>query len=130
MLVEQVGICLREIRTLEKGSLMDEARSMLNKLLTAQAVITKAEAWIQVNEQKLAAVRERLTELGAVKKLVQEDLTAHSSKLESLQTQLATKRFLSEEELWIQVWAKVEKAAQQEMQRLREWIYSLAEQDN
>jgi len=36
MLVEQLGICLRELRTLEKASPMDEARSMLNKLLTAQ----------------------------------------------------------------------------------------------
>ena len=33
MLVEQLGICLRELRTLEKASLMDKARSMLNKLL-------------------------------------------------------------------------------------------------
>jgi len=84
---------------------------------------------IQVNEQKLAAARERLKELEAAKKLVQEDLTAHSSKLESLQEQLATKRFLSEEELRVQTWAEVEKARQQEMQRLRERIYSSAEQD-
>ena len=34
-LFEQLGICLRELRTLEKASPMDEARSMLNKLLTA-----------------------------------------------------------------------------------------------
>ena len=34
--VEQLGICLKELRTLEKASLMDKARSMLNKLLTAQ----------------------------------------------------------------------------------------------
>jgi len=36
MLVEQMGICLKELRTLEKASSMDEARSMLNKLLTTQ----------------------------------------------------------------------------------------------
>ena len=35
-LVEQLGIYLKELRTLDKASPMDEARSMLNKLLTAQ----------------------------------------------------------------------------------------------
>ena len=36
VLVEQLGICLRELKTLEKVSLMDGARSMLGKLLAAQ----------------------------------------------------------------------------------------------
>ena len=36
MLVEQLEICLKELRSLEKASLVDEARLMLNKLLTAQ----------------------------------------------------------------------------------------------
>jgi len=36
MLVEQLRICLKELRTLEKASLVDEARSMLNKLLATQ----------------------------------------------------------------------------------------------
>ena len=36
MLVEQLGICLKELRTLEKTSPVDEARLILNKLLTAQ----------------------------------------------------------------------------------------------
>ena len=31
-----MGICLKELRTLEKASPVDEARLMLNKLLTAQ----------------------------------------------------------------------------------------------
>ena len=58
------------------------------------------QALIQVNEQKLAAaVRKRLEELEAAKKRNQEDLTARSSKLEFLQAQLATKKFLSEKEL-------------------------------
>jgi len=35
-LVEQLGIYLKELRTLEKASLVDEARLMLHKLLTAQ----------------------------------------------------------------------------------------------
>jgi len=52
---------------------------------------------IQVNEQKLAAARKRLEELEVTKKRVQKDLTTRSSKLESLQAQLAMKRFLSEE---------------------------------
>jgi len=65
---------------------------------------------IQINEQKLAVVRKRLEELEAAKKLIQEDLSAHSSKLESLQVQLATRRFLTEEELRVQAWAEVEKA--------------------
>jgi len=43
----------------------------------------------------------------AAKKQVQENLIAHSSKLESLQAQLAMKKFLSEEKLWIQAWAEV-----------------------
>ena len=61
---------------------------------------------------------------------VQENLAAHSSRLESLQTQLATKRFLSEEELRVQAMAEAEKARQQEMQCLRERIHSLAERDH
>jgi len=36
VLVEQLESCLRELKTLEKTSSMDEARSMLGKLLTAQ----------------------------------------------------------------------------------------------
>jgi len=71
---------------------------------------------IQVNEQKLAIARKRLKELEAAKKRIQEDLTARSSKLESLQAQLATKKFISEEELRVQAWVEVEKACQREMQ--------------
>ena len=36
MLVKQLGICLRELKTLENGSLMDEVRLTLGKLLAAQ----------------------------------------------------------------------------------------------
>ena len=79
--------------------------------------------------QKLAVARKKLEELKTVKTQVQENLVAHSSRLESLQTQLATKRFLSEEELRVQALVEAEKARQQEMQRLRERIHSLAEQD-
>ena len=179
MLVEQLRICLRKLKTLEKASSMDEARSTLSKLLaaqehekkeieeqmaeearhlhnfqadyqrlvdnsreseiatnsveqviaTARATIAKAQALIQVNEQKLVVTRKRLEELKFAKTQVQENLAAHSSRLESLQTQLATKRFLSEEELRVQALAEAEKARQQEMQRLQERIHSLTEQN-
>ena len=36
MLVEQLRICLKKLKTLEKTSLVDETRLMVNKLLTAQ----------------------------------------------------------------------------------------------
>ena len=35
-LVEQLGICLRELKTLEKASPMDKAHLMLGKLIAAQ----------------------------------------------------------------------------------------------
>ena len=98
-------------------------------IATAQVVIAKAQALIQVNEQKLAVARKKLEELETAKTQVQENLAAHSSKLESLQSQLATKRFLSEEELQVQALAEAEKACQQEMQRFWEQIHSFAKQD-
>ena len=84
-------------------------------ITTAQAAIVRAQALIEANEQKLVIVRKKLEELKTVKMQVQENLAAHASRLESLQTQLATKRFLSEEELRVQVLAEDEKARQQEM---------------
>ena len=36
VLVEQLGICLKELRTLESANLVDEAWLMLNRLLVAQ----------------------------------------------------------------------------------------------
>ena len=54
-------------------------------ITTTQEAIAKVQALIQVNEQKLAAIRKRLEELVTAKKWVQENLTACSSKLESLQ---------------------------------------------
>ena len=94
-------------------------------IATAQVAIAKAQALIQVNEQKLAVARKKLEELETAKTQVQENLVAHSFRLESLQSQLATKRFLSEEELRVQALAEAEKARQQEMQRLQERIRSL-----
>jgi len=70
-----------------------------------------------------------LEELKTVRTQVQENLSAHSSRLESLQAQLATKRFLSEEELRVQALMEAERARQHEMHRLREQIRSLTKQD-
>ena len=87
-------------------------------IANAQAVIVKVQALIQVNKLKLTAAKKRLEMLEATKKWVQEDLTARSFKLESLQAQLAMKKLLSEEELRVQAWAEVEKARQRKISRL------------
>ena len=84
---------------------------------------------IEINEQKLAAARKRLEEPETVKIQAGENLSAHSSRLESLRAQLAAKRFLSEEELRVQALMEAEKTRQHEMHRLREQIRSLAKQD-
>jgi len=98
-------------------------------IATAQIIIAKAQVLIEANENKLAAARKRLEDSEATKKLVQEDLTAHSSRLESFQAQLATKRFLFEEELRVQALVEADRARQHEIHRLREQIHSLAKQD-
>ena len=67
---------------------------------------------IEANEQKLVIARKRLEELETARTQVQENLTAHSSRLESLQAQLAAKRFLSEEELRVQALVEAERARQ------------------
>jgi len=48
-LVEQLEICMKELRTLEKASPVDEARLMLNKLLIAQERERKEmeERWLK-----------------------------------------------------------------------------------
>jgi len=84
---------------------------------------------IAINEQKLATSEKRLAELEAAKVQVEESLSVNSSELESLRVQLATKRFLSEEELRAQAIMEAEKARQHEMHRLKEQIRSLANQD-
>ena len=53
-------------------------------ITTARITISRAQALIEANEQKLAVARKRLEELVAAKTQVQENLTAHSSRLESL----------------------------------------------
>ena len=81
-------------------------------IATAQIIIAKAQALIQVNEQKLVVARKKLEELKTAKTQVQENLVSHSSRLESLQSQLAMKRFLLEKELKVQTLAEAEKACQ------------------
>jgi len=98
-------------------------------ITTARITIARAQALIEANEQKLVVTRKRLEELETVRTQVQENLTAHSFKLESLQAQLATKRFLSKEELRVQALVEAERARQHEMHHLREQIHSLAKQD-
>ena len=60
---------------------------------------------------------------------MQKELTDHSSKLEALRAQLASKTFLSDEELRGQALAEVEKACQRDIQHLKDQIKSLAERD-
>ena len=84
---------------------------------------------IEINEQKLAATRKRLEELENARTQAEESVSVHSSRLESLQAQLAAKRFLSEEELQVQALMEPKRARQHEMHRLREQIRSLAKQD-
>ena len=63
-LVKQLGICLKELKTLKSANLMDEARLVLNKLLAAQECERKEieeqmaeEAWhlndLQASYQRL-----------------------------------------------------------------------------
>ena len=134
MLVEQLRSHLKELKTLENASSIDEAQTTLSKLLaaqeheqkemeeqiaeearhlqhfqadyqrlisdsneseiviqsaeqvitTARITIARAQALIEANELKLVAARKRLEELETARSQVQENLSAHSSKLESL----------------------------------------------
>ena len=60
---------------------------------------------------------------------MQKELNIRSSRLEALQAQLATKKLLSNEELKVQALAEIEEARQRDIQRLKDQIKSLAEQD-
>ena len=53
-------------------------------ITTARITIARAQALIETNEKKLVAARKRLEELKTVRTQIQENLSAHSSKLESL----------------------------------------------
>ena len=61
--------------------------------------IAKVHALIQDDELKLVNEKKKVEELKATRHRVQKELADHSFKLETLQVQLASKTFLSNEEL-------------------------------
>ena len=61
--------------------------------------IVKAQALIQDHELKLVNEKNKVEELEATRHWVQKELDDNSSKLEALRTQLASKKFLSYQEL-------------------------------
>ena len=84
-------------------------------------------ALIRDNKQKHANEKKRAEELEAARDQVQQELNVRSSQLEALQTQLATKKLLSDEKLRVQALAEVEEARQRDIQCLKDQIKSLAE---
>ena len=84
--------------------------------------IAEAQALIQDHELKLANEKKKVEELQTIRHRVQQELDDYYSKLEALQTQLASKKFLSDQELRVQALAEVEKACQRDIQRLLEQI--------
>jgi len=84
--------------------------------------IAEAQALIQDHELKLANEKKKVEELQTIRYRVQQELDDYYSKLEALQTQLASKKFLSDQELRVQALAEVEKACQRDIQRLLEQI--------
>ena len=95
-------------------------------IANARAAIAKAQALIHDNELKLANERKRVEELEGAKGHVQQKLDVHNLRLGTLQTQLATKKLLFEEELKARALAEIEEARQRDIQHLREQIQSLA----
>ena len=91
--------------------------------------IAEAQALIQDHELKLANEKKKVEELQTIRHRVQQELDDYYSKLEALRTQLASKKFLSDQELRVQALAEVEKACQRDIQRLREQIQTITEQD-
>ena len=98
-------------------------------IASARAAAAKAQDLIHDNELKLVNERKSLEELKAVKGQVKQELDARTLKLEALQAQIATKKLLSEEELRARALVKIEEARKRDIQRLREQIQSLAEQE-
>ena len=70
-----------------------------------------------------------MEELETTKHRVQKELNDNFSELEALRTQLALKKFLSEEELRAQALAEVEKVHRENIQHLKDQIKSLTEQE-
>ena len=60
-------------------------------IASARVAITKTQALIQYHELKLANEKRKVEELETTKHRVQKELNGHSSELEALRTQLASK---------------------------------------
>ena len=115
VLVEQLGSCLRELKTLEKTSSMDEARSMLGKPLAAQEHERKemeeqmaeearnlqhfqadcqilvddskeSEVVIQSAEQVIATAQVAIAKVQALIQVNEQKLAVGRKKLEELET--------------------------------------------
>ena len=95
------------------------SKAMEDVIANSCMVIAKAQALIQDHELKLANEKRKEEELETTMLRVQKELGDHSSKLEALQTQLTSKKFLSDEELRVQALAEVEKACQKDISALR-----------
>jgi len=73
--------------------------------------IAKTQALIQDHELKLANEKKRVGELETTRNRMQKELNDYSSKLEALQTQLAMKELLFNEELRAQPWLRLKRRA-------------------
>ena len=91
--------------------------------------IAKVQVLIQDHESKLANEKKRVEKLETTRRRMQKELDDYISKLEAFQAQLAAKYLLSDEELRARALAEVEAARQRVIQRLREQIKFLAEQE-
>ena len=98
-------------------------------IIRARDTIAKAEVVLALNEEKLAIIKKQLEEQQAARARAEESLSLHSSRVESLRTQLAARNFLSEEELRDRAIMEAERTRQHEIHRLKEQIRSLVNQD-
>jgi len=70
-----------------------------------------------------------MEELEATRGKFQQEISAESSEVKTLQAKLAAKKFLTEEELWNKAMAEVEDTRQRDIQELIEQIKSLSQRD-
>ena len=94
-------------------------KSVESVIASSWVAIAKVQALIQDNEKKLANEKKRANETEAARNRLQQKLNVRSSQLEVLQTQLATKKLLSDEELRVLVLAEVEEAWQRNIQHFK-----------
>ena len=136
MIEERIDECTRHIDSFRVNyqSLIDDidqskvvSKTAKDVIASARMTITKSQALIQYHELNHANEKRKVEELETTKHQVQKKLDDHSSKLESLWTQLTSKNLLSDEELRAQALAEVEKACQKDIQHLKDQIKSLAE---